>query len=95
MTLRMVLPPCPSLPVEPASALPAVLVSSFYGSELHTVNQPCQVRCTLCTLQCVLLPQVNSNLRIAKDTRRKQDLTALLEALLKLQQANNLQRALK
>jgi hypothetical protein len=38
---------------------------------------------------------VNSNLRIAKDTRRKQDLTALLEALLKLQQANNLQRALK
>jgi hypothetical protein len=40
MTLRMVLPPCPSLPVKPASALPAVLVSSFYGSELHTVNNP-------------------------------------------------------
>ena len=40
-------------------------------------------------------PQVNSNLKIAKDTRRKQGLTALLEALLKLQQANNLQRALK
>jgi hypothetical protein len=39
--------------------------------------------------------QVGSNLKIAKDTRRKQGLTALLEALLKLQQANNLQRALK
>jgi hypothetical protein len=41
------------------------------------------------------VPQVGSNLKIAKDTRRKQGLTALLEALLKLQQANNLQRALK
>ena len=46
-----------------------------------------------CLLAC--LPQVSSNLKIAKDTRRKQGLTALLEALLKLQQANNLQRALK
>ena len=39
--------------------------------------------------------QVNSNLQIAKDTRRKQGLTALLVALLRLQQASNLQRALK
>jgi hypothetical protein len=42
-----------------------------------------------------LSPQVASNLRIARNTRRKQGLTALLEALLRLQQANNLQRALK
>jgi hypothetical protein len=41
------------------------------------------------------IPQVSSNLRIAQDTRRKQGLVALLEALLKLQQAANLQRALK
>ena len=41
------------------------------------------------------LPQVSSNLQIAQDTRRKQGLTALLEVLLKLQQAHNLQRALK
>lgn len=39
--------------------------------------------------------QVSTNLKIAKDTRRKQGLAALLEVLLKLQQANNLQRALK
>jgi hypothetical protein len=39
--------------------------------------------------------EVASNLRIARNTRRKQGLTALLEALLRLQQANNLQRALK
>lgn len=39
--------------------------------------------------------EVASNLKIAQDTRRKQGLTALLEALLKLQQAASLQRALK
>ncbi|KAI7841037.1 hypothetical protein COHA_005265 [Chlorella ohadii] len=39
--------------------------------------------------------EVAGNLRIAKDTRRKQGLSALLEVLLKLQSANNLQRALK
>ncbi len=39
--------------------------------------------------------QVNSNLKIARDTRRKQGLTSLLEALLRLQQAASLQRALK
>ncbi|KAL4422269.1 hypothetical protein ABPG75_008466 [Micractinium tetrahymenae] len=41
------------------------------------------------------LREVSTNLKIAKDTRRKQGLSALLEVLLKLQQANNLQRALK
>ena len=48
--------------------------------------------------ECTVLlpsPQVSSNLQIAQDTRRKRGLTALLEVLLKLQQANNLQRALK
>ena len=40
-------------------------------------------------------PQVASNLKIAKDTRRKQGLTALLETLLKLQQASKLHKALK
>lgn len=38
---------------------------------------------------------MSTNLKIAKDTRRKQGLSALLEVLLKLQQANSLQRALK
>jgi hypothetical protein len=41
------------------------------------------------------LREVGNSIRIAKDTRRKQALTQLLEVLLKLQQANNLQRALK
>lgn len=39
--------------------------------------------------------QVGANIAIARDTKHKQALVALLEVLLKLQQASNLQRALK
>ena len=41
------------------------------------------------------LREVGNSIRIARDTRRKQALTNLLEVLLRLQQAANLQRALK